>query len=246
MPSSLLPATTIEPARHDALERFRDPRLVLAAMPSGEHQCAVKACPFDARRHLEAGVGQRPEMWPKALHEMQLGTKSFRQAETGLRAKEQKTACLGASRSAGFEGMEKSGLRFRLHRCSVLLVTEFGALRKRNVPVPSSFLCRWHENGGRYAEKQTIIDLEKKFWETMVSKDADAATDMMAKTSIVTGPQGVSQVSRGDFGKMMEDGKWTLDSYKFSDIQRDLPRTSSTAVIGYKVKQKGTMDWQAL
>ncbi len=37
-------------------------------------------------------------------------------------------------------------------------------------------------------EKQTIIDLEKKFWDTMVSKDADAATDMMAKKSIVTGP----------------------------------------------------------
>ena len=72
-------------------------------------------------------------------------------------------------------------------------------------------------------EKQTIIDLEKKFWETMVSKDADAATDMMAKTSIVTGPQGVAEVSRGDFGKMMEEGKWTLDSYKFSDVQLIFP-----------------------
>ena len=90
-------------------------------------------------------------------------------------------------------------------------------------------------------EKQTIIDLEKKFWETMVSKDADAATDMMAKTSIVTGPQGVSQISRGDFGKMMEEGKWTLDSYKFSDVQVIFPN-EATAVIGYKVKQKGMMD----
>jgi ketosteroid isomerase-like protein len=90
-------------------------------------------------------------------------------------------------------------------------------------------------------EKQTIIDLEKKFWETMVSKDADAATDMMAKTSIVTGPRGVAQVSRGDFGKMMDEGKWTLDSYKFSDVQVIFPN-ESTAVIGYKVKQKGTMD----
>ena len=90
-------------------------------------------------------------------------------------------------------------------------------------------------------EKQTIIDLEKKFWDTMVSKDADAATDMMAKKSIVTGPQGVSAISRGDFSKMMEEGKWTLDSYKFSDIQVIFPN-ESTAVIGYKVKQKGMMD----
>jgi ketosteroid isomerase-like protein len=90
-------------------------------------------------------------------------------------------------------------------------------------------------------EKQTIIDLEKKFWDTMVSKDADAATDMMAKKSIVTGPQGVSAISRGDFSKMMEEGKWTLDSYKFSDIQVIFPN-EGTAVIGYKVKQKGMMD----
>jgi ketosteroid isomerase-like protein len=90
-------------------------------------------------------------------------------------------------------------------------------------------------------EKQTIIDLEKKFWDTMVSKDADAATDMMAKKSIVTGPQGVSAISRGDFSKMMEEGKWTLDSYRFSDVQVIFPN-ESTAVIGYKVKQKGMMD----
>ena len=64
---------------------------------------------------------------------------------------------------------------------------------------------------------------------------------MMAKKSIVTGSQGVSQISRGDFGKMMEEGKWTLDSYKFSDVQVIFPN-ESTAVIGYKVKQKGTMD----
>jgi len=90
-------------------------------------------------------------------------------------------------------------------------------------------------------EKQAIIDLEKKFWDTMISKDADAATEMMAKKSIVTGPQGVSEISRGDFSKMMEESKWTLDSYKFSDIQVIFPN-EQTAVIGYRVKQKGTMD----
>lgn len=90
-------------------------------------------------------------------------------------------------------------------------------------------------------EKQAIIDLEKKFWDTMVTKDADAATEMMAKKSIVTGPQGVSEISRGDFNKMIKESKWTLDSYRFSDVQVIFPN-ESTAVIGYKVKQKGTMD----
>jgi ketosteroid isomerase-like protein len=90
-------------------------------------------------------------------------------------------------------------------------------------------------------EKQAIIDLEMKFWDTMVSKDASTATEMMAQKSIVTGPQGVSEISRGDFSKMMKGSEWTLDTYMFSDIQVIFPN-ESTAVIGYKVKQKGTMD----
>jgi ketosteroid isomerase-like protein len=89
--------------------------------------------------------------------------------------------------------------------------------------------------------KQDIIALETKFWDTMISKDADTASAMMAEKSIVIGPQGVSEIKRGDFAKMMDGSKWTLDSYKLSDVQVVFP-TDETAVIGYKVKQKGEMD----
>jgi ketosteroid isomerase-like protein len=91
------------------------------------------------------------------------------------------------------------------------------------------------------SDKQTIMDLEKKFWDTMKTQDTDTATAMMAKESIVIGPQGVSKISKGDFAKMMEDGKWTLENYKFSDMQVLFP-DDDTAVIGYKVHQKGTMN----
>lgn len=91
------------------------------------------------------------------------------------------------------------------------------------------------------SDRQKIVDLEKKFWDTMISKDAETASEMMARKSIVIGAQGVSEISRGDFAKMMENGKWTLKSYKFSDVQVVFP-TADTAVIGYKVNQKGTMD----
>ncbi|WP_274626209.1 nuclear transport factor 2 family protein [Arvimicrobium flavum] len=91
------------------------------------------------------------------------------------------------------------------------------------------------------SRKQTIVDLEKKFWDTMISKDVGAATGMMAKNSIIIGPQGISEISRSDFAKLMEESKWTLDSYDFSDVQVLFP-TEDTAVIGYRVKQKGTMD----
>lgn len=91
------------------------------------------------------------------------------------------------------------------------------------------------------SSKQTIIDLETKFWDTMISMDADTASSMMTERSIVIGPQGVAEIKRGDFAKMMDGSKWTLDSYKMSDVQVLFP-TADTAVIGYKVKQKGKMD----
>jgi hypothetical protein len=94
------------------------------------------------------------------------------------------------------------------------------------------------------SDKQTIIDLEKKFWDTMKTQDAETATGMMAPESIVIGPQGVSKISKGDFAKMMEDAKWALEDYKFSDVQVLFP-DDDTAVIGYRVHQKGTMNGKA-
>lgn len=90
-------------------------------------------------------------------------------------------------------------------------------------------------------DKKTIVDLEKTFWDTMISKDAETAAAMMTDKSIVVGPQGVMQISHGDFKKMMDGSKWTLESYTMDNVEVLFP-TEDTAVIGYKVKQKGMMD----
>ena len=91
------------------------------------------------------------------------------------------------------------------------------------------------------SDKQAIIDLEKSFWDTMVSKDVEAATAMMSDESLVTGPQGVAKISKGDFAKMMKGSKWTLERYRLSDVHVIFPN-AGIAVIGYKVDQKGTMN----
>jgi ketosteroid isomerase-like protein len=90
------------------------------------------------------------------------------------------------------------------------------------------------------SDKQTILDLETKFWDTMKSQDVDTAASLVADESLITGPQGVSKIDKTSFRKMMEDGKWTLEDYKFSDIQTIFP-DNDTAIIAYKVRQKGTM-----
>jgi ketosteroid isomerase-like protein len=89
-------------------------------------------------------------------------------------------------------------------------------------------------------DAQQIIDLETRFWDTMAASDAGAATALMADEAIVTGPQGGSKISRGDFSRMMEGASWTLDEYRLDDVEVLFP-TDDLAVIGYTVRQKGAM-----
>ncbi|MBO9581243.1 MAG: nuclear transport factor 2 family protein [Sphingobium sp.] len=95
------------------------------------------------------------------------------------------------------------------------------------------------------SDKQEIIDLENRFWKTMIDKDVETATAMMADKSIVTGAQGAATIDNQAFGKMMREGKWTLESYTFSDVQVEFP-APDVAVIGYKVSERLILDGEPL
>lgn len=94
-------------------------------------------------------------------------------------------------------------------------------------------------------DKQEIIDLENRFWQTMIDKDVATAAAMITNKSIVTGAQGAATVDQQSFTKMMEGGAWTLESYVFSDVQVEFP-TADVAVIGYKVSENLLIDGKPL
>ena len=60
-------------------------------------------------------------------------------------------------------------------------------------------------------------------------------------TSLVTGAQGVMSIPKSKMGKMTEDGKWTLESYAFDDVEVSTP-APDVAIIAYTVRQKVKMD----
>ncbi len=91
------------------------------------------------------------------------------------------------------------------------------------------------------ATKDEIVALEKDYWEAMKRKDGTRSAQLSGKSSLVTGAQGVMTIPKDKMGKMTEEGKWTLESYEFEDVQVVTP-TPDVAIIGYKVKQKVTMD----
>ena len=90
-------------------------------------------------------------------------------------------------------------------------------------------------------ETQTIVDLETRFWQSMVDKNAKVAKAMIADQCLVTGPNGTMKINPDKYEEMTRDGKWTLDKFKLSDVDIVFP-TEDVAVIAYKVHETGTLD----
>jgi len=86
-----------------------------------------------------------------------------------------------------------------------------------------------------------VIALEKSYWDAMKKKDGTRTAELSGKHSLVTGAQGVMNISKDKMGKMTEEDKWTLESYAFDDVKVSIP-TADVAIIAYTVRQKVTMD----
>ena len=90
-----------------------------------------------------------------------------------------------------------------------------------------------------------IVALEHKFFEAMQKRDIEAAKRLTADPCIVAGAQGVAQIDRETFGKMMSDGKWTLTSFDITDVKVQA-LGEDMAVIGYKVREDLILDGKTL
>lgn len=89
--------------------------------------------------------------------------------------------------------------------------------------------------------KEDIIALETSYWDAMKAKNGALTSQLSGATTLVTGAQGVTSITKSEMGKMTEEGKWTLESYAFDDIKVMTP-TPDVAVIAYTVNQKGMRD----
>ncbi|MFC4256425.1 DUF4440 domain-containing protein [Altererythrobacter xixiisoli] len=90
-------------------------------------------------------------------------------------------------------------------------------------------------------QSKTIIDLETRFWQSMVDKDAASAKALIAEECLITGPQGSMLIDPAAYEAMTEQGNWSLETFSFSAIQVIFPK-DDTAVIAYTVNQRGDMD----
>jgi hypothetical protein len=83
----------------------------------------------------------------------------------------------------------------------------------------------------------TLINLEKKFWQSMVDEETDVALALLDEPSLMVSSHGAMQFSHDQYRQMAEHGDMVIKSFEFSDMQVMYP-TEDTAVLTYRVKQE--------
>src|SRR5688572_20666333 len=96
-------------------------------------------------------------------------------------------------------------------------------------------------------QTQTLLDLEKRFWDAMRTKDANTAAKMTDDGCIIVGAQGVSAVDQKTMGKLTTEGQWQLQQYSFDERNTQVRFVSDdVAIVAYKVNERVVVDGQTL
>ena len=86
------------------------------------------------------------------------------------------------------------------------------------------------------ASINTLIDLETRFWQSMVDQDTDTALQLLHQPSLMVSSQGSMKFDHEAYRKMAEQGSMVVTSFELSDVEVVLP-TETTAIVTYHVRQ---------
>jgi hypothetical protein len=84
--------------------------------------------------------------------------------------------------------------------------------------------------------RDTLIELETRFWRSLVEQDSDTAVQLLAEPALMISTNGAMQFDHAGYRKMTEQGSLVLRSFELSNMQVMFPN-DSTAVLTYHVKQ---------
>ena len=91
--------------------------------------------------------------------------------------------------------------------------------------------------------EREVLDLERRFWDTMKTKDGRTAGQMTDDGCIIVGAQGVSAIDGASMEKMMADGEWELKQYTFDEKNAQVKFIGDdVAIVAYKVNERVVVD----
>ena len=82
---------------------------------------------------------------------------------------------------------------------------------------------------------KTLIDLETKFWQSMVDQNTDAALQVLHDPAMMATAHGAMKFDHAGYRKMAEKG-YVVTAFALSDVEVMFP-SETTAVLTYRVKQ---------
>jgi hypothetical protein len=83
---------------------------------------------------------------------------------------------------------------------------------------------------------KTLIDLEKKFWQSMVNQDTDTATGLLNEPALMVSPMGSIKFDHDGYRRMAEQGNSILTAFELSNVDVLFPN-EDTAIVIYRVRQ---------
>jgi ketosteroid isomerase-like protein len=83
---------------------------------------------------------------------------------------------------------------------------------------------------------KTLIDLETKFWQSIVDNDSDAAAELLTEPALMVSTHGAIRFDHAGYRKMAEQGTMVLTSFELSNMEVVFP-SETTALLSYHVKQ---------
>jgi hypothetical protein len=96
-------------------------------------------------------------------------------------------------------------------------------------------------------DEQAIIDLERKFWQSILEEDTETSISMLDDKSVVAGAQGAALLTHDDYRGMAKHGEslYQLKSFELEDVKVTFP-ADDVAVIAYKVREEMTVEGKPL
>ena len=84
---------------------------------------------------------------------------------------------------------------------------------------------------------ETLIDLETKFWQSMVDQDTDTALEMLEEPALMVSSHGAMKFDHATYRKMAEHGSMVVTGFELSNMETVFPN-DKTAILTYRVKQE--------
>lgn len=84
--------------------------------------------------------------------------------------------------------------------------------------------------------RTALVDLETKFWQSMVDQDTDAALKLLDEPALMVSAHGSMKFDHEAYRKMADQGSMVVTSFEFSDMDVVFP-SEKTAILTYHVKQ---------